>query len=270
MISRDGRVKILDFGVAKLRAADAHTRHGSAAPAVETESGVIVGTAGYMAPEQINGLEADGRADVFALGAILFELLTGRRAFDRPSRAETLEATLRDDPLSSERTAHEWPPAILRIVQRCLEKDAEARFQSAADLAFALETVTGSAPSHPGYRPSARPLDGPSSLPPRCCSPSAPASSDSGPRRVCRLPATSSLASRSPSAHVFASRGRRPFHPTARPSCIRLPKAQWSLNSSTSVGSTRSRRSHCRGPNRLPVHSFRQTGNQWPFGLRAS
>jgi serine/threonine-protein kinase len=145
MITRDGRVKILDFGVAKLRAPDVQTASPPAAPTVETEAGVIVGTAGYMAPEQIRGLEADGRADIFALGAILFELLTGRRAFDRPSRAETLEATLHDDLLPVASGGPDWPPAVSGIVQRCLEKNPEARFQSAADLAFALETIRGTA-----------------------------------------------------------------------------------------------------------------------------
>jgi serine/threonine protein kinase len=144
MITRGGQVKILDFGVAKLRAAEVGASGAPVASMLETESGVIVGTVGYMAPEQIRGLESDGRADIFALGAILFELLTGRRAFDQPSRGATLESTLRDDPLSSERRANDWPPGVHRIVQRCLEKEAEARFQSAADLAFALETVMGS------------------------------------------------------------------------------------------------------------------------------
>ena len=140
MITRDGRVKILDFGVAKLRS-DADVRSRGSLRPVQTESGVVIGTAGYMAPEQIRGADADGRADVFALGAILFELLTGQRAFDGPTRADTFESTLRADPLSSPATAT-WPPAVLRIVQRCLEKDPETRFQSAADLAFALETIT--------------------------------------------------------------------------------------------------------------------------------
>jgi serine/threonine-protein kinase len=145
MITRDGRVKILDFGVAKLRGAEGHRVAETAAPTVQTDAGVIVGTAGYMAPEQVRGEESDGRADVFALGAILFELLTGRRAFDRQSRSETLEATLLDDPLTSVRSAHNAPAAVLRIVERCLEKEPDARFQSAADLAFALETVGGNA-----------------------------------------------------------------------------------------------------------------------------
>ena len=82
---------------------------------------------------------------MFALGAILFELLSGRRAFDRETRADTLHATLHDDPPIPEHGAGQWPPALMRIVQRSLEKDPEARFQSAADLAFALETAAGSA-----------------------------------------------------------------------------------------------------------------------------
>jgi serine/threonine-protein kinase len=141
MLTRDGRIKILDFGVAKLRSADSTAARADAPPRGQTESGVIVGTAGYMAPEQIRGADADGRADLFALGAILFELLTGRRAFDRLSRAETLDSTVHHDPMAGEPQTQAWPPAIRRIVQRCLEKDPEARFQSAADLAFALETA---------------------------------------------------------------------------------------------------------------------------------
>jgi serine/threonine protein kinase len=161
MITRDGRVKILDFGVAKLTTPDSAGRPGPThVEDLHTDPGVIVGTAGYMAPEQIRGLDTDGRADVFALGAILFELLTGRRAFDGETRAETLEATLHDDPLLPEPGAGSWP-ALVRIVQRSLEKDREARFQSAADLAFALETATGSAPAPKDLdrataRPSAR------------------------------------------------------------------------------------------------------------------
>jgi serine/threonine protein kinase len=156
MITRDARVKILDFGVAKLRAADVGDTRAPVASVPETESGIIVGTVGYMAPEQIRGLESDSRADIFALGAVLFELLTGRQAFEGASRAATLESTLRDDPLSSERSAKNWPPAVHRIVQRCLEKEADARFQSAADLAFALETIIGSLGTSADDRSGAR------------------------------------------------------------------------------------------------------------------
>ena len=98
-----------------------------------------MGTAGYMAPEQIRGLPADQRADIFALGAILFEMLTDRRAFDRASHVETLNAILHDDPPPLEGTAVLVPPTVERIVRRCIEKEPDARFQSARDLAFALD-----------------------------------------------------------------------------------------------------------------------------------
>ena len=104
-----------------------------------------MGTAGYMAPEQVRGLPADERADIFALGAILFEMLTGRRAFDRPSQVETLNAILHDDPPPLEGTAALVPPAVERIVRRCIEKEPDARFQSARDLAFALDNSVGTA-----------------------------------------------------------------------------------------------------------------------------
>ena len=101
----------------------------------------MLGTAGYMAPEQIRGEPTDERADLFALGAMLFELLTGRRAFDRESRVETLNAILHDDIPALGAAAANVPMALDRIVRRCLEKDPDARFQSARDLAFALDTV---------------------------------------------------------------------------------------------------------------------------------
>jgi eukaryotic-like serine/threonine-protein kinase len=143
IVTRDGRVKIVDFGVAKLRGIQEQIGSGPDTPRAHTESGAIVGTPGYMAPEQVRGVEADGRADVFALGAILFELLTGRRAFERTTRAETLKATLDDDPLASAALVGHTPNAR-RLVERCLEKDPEARFQSAADLAFALDVAAES------------------------------------------------------------------------------------------------------------------------------
>ena len=142
MITRDGRVKILDFGIAKLRARDPGLHQSAQPPPPGTAADTMLGTAGYMAPEQIRGEPADERADLFALGAILFELLTGRRAFDRDSRVETLNAVLHDDVPAPGDVAPHVPAALDRIVRRCLEKDPDARFQSARDLAFALETVT--------------------------------------------------------------------------------------------------------------------------------
>ena len=136
MVTRDGRVKILDFGIAKLRAGDPHLDQRT-----RTAADTVLGTAGYMAPEQIRGQPADERADVFALGAVLFELTTGRRAFDRGSRVETLNAVLHDDVPALGTIAASVPVALERIVRRCLEKDPDARFQSARDLAFALDSV---------------------------------------------------------------------------------------------------------------------------------
>ena len=137
MITRDGRVKILDFGIAKLRVLDPNLDHRT-----RTAANTLLGTAGYMAPEQIRGEPIDERADVFALGAVLFELVTGRRAFDRASRFETLNAVLNDDVPALGTTGAHVPASLDRIVRRCLEKDPDARFQSARDLAFALDTAT--------------------------------------------------------------------------------------------------------------------------------
>jgi len=141
MVTRDGQVKILDFGIAKLRVRDPNLDQRTATTPLRTAADTMLGTAGYMAPEQIRGEPTDERADLFALGAMLFELLTGRRAFDRESRVETLNAILHDDIPALGAAAANVPMALDRIVRRCLEKDPDARFQSARDLAFALDTV---------------------------------------------------------------------------------------------------------------------------------
>jgi eukaryotic-like serine/threonine-protein kinase len=142
-ITSDDRVKILDFGLARLE--PTLSAGVSAAPTLNspTEPGSLLGTVGYMSPEQVRGETAGSSADIFALGAVLYEMVAGRRAFHRDTAAETLTAILREDP-------SEWPasvpPPVERLVRRCLEKKAPARFHSAHDLAFALEAVTG-APS---------------------------------------------------------------------------------------------------------------------------
>jgi eukaryotic-like serine/threonine-protein kinase len=141
MVTRDGRVKILDFGIAKLRVRESSLEQRAVPTPLRTAADTMLGTAGYMAPEQVRGEPADERADLFALGAVLFELLAGRRAFDRNSRVETLNAILHDDVQALGTAAASVPLALDRIVRRCLEKDPNARFQSARDLAFALDTV---------------------------------------------------------------------------------------------------------------------------------
>jgi len=138
MMTRDGRVKILDFGIAKLRVSDLNLDGRTVTTPLGTAADIMLGTAGYMAPEQIRGEPTDERVDLFALGVMLFELLTGRRAFDRESRVETLNAILHDEVPA---LGANVPVALDRIVRRCLEKDPDARFQSARDLAFALDTV---------------------------------------------------------------------------------------------------------------------------------
>jgi len=146
-ITKDGRVKILDFGLAKLTQPQASSE--SNAPTMEraTNPGVVMGTAGYMAPEQVRGQVADHRADIFALGAILYEMLCGTRAFQRPTSAETMTAILKEEPPSISQAVASAPPALQRVVHRCLEKNPERRFQSASDLAFALEALSDSGTS---------------------------------------------------------------------------------------------------------------------------
>jgi serine/threonine protein kinase len=145
MITADGFAKILDFGLAR-RALPLEASSQSLAPTVaaSTEPGTVLGTTGYMAPEQVRGLVADARSDLFAFGAVLFEMLAGRRAFAGDSPADTMTAILREETPELVALAPEVPPAIARIVGRCLEKNPAARFRSAADLAFALEAVGSS------------------------------------------------------------------------------------------------------------------------------
>ena len=105
-----------------------------------------MGTVGYMAPEQVRGQTVDGRADLFALGTVLYEMLVGRRAFERDTAADTMTAILKEDPPEFDATRGHIPPALDRIVRHCLEKNVVERFQSARDVAFALEALSGSTP----------------------------------------------------------------------------------------------------------------------------
>ena len=137
----DGPAKVLDFGLAKLFGPAPAATGSDPRLVVTTRSDIVVGTAGYMAPEQVRGEELDGRADIFALGTCLFEMLSGQRAFSGASAMETMAAILLTEP--PDLSAVRWgiPPQLERIVRRCLEKQPAARFQSARDLAFALESL---------------------------------------------------------------------------------------------------------------------------------
>ena len=144
-ITSDGRVKILDFGLAKAPGSAAQGSDGATeteTAAAITGDGMVLGTAGYMAPEQIRGQAVDGRTDVFALGAVLYEVLTGQRAFRRETAAETMTAILHADPPELAPLRPDLPPGLERIVRHCLEKNPRERFQSADDVAFALESVS--------------------------------------------------------------------------------------------------------------------------------
>jgi Tol biopolymer transport system component len=145
-VTRDGRVKILDFGLARPTAAPA-AKDDTHSPTVtsHTEPGAVLGTVGYMSPEQVKGQPIDGRSDIFSFGAVLYEMLAGRRAFQGGSQAETMAAILQRDPPELTESDSAMAPALERIMRRCLEKKPEQRFQSASDLAFALESP--SAPS---------------------------------------------------------------------------------------------------------------------------
>jgi hypothetical protein len=138
----DGQVKILDFGLARQTNA-IPVSAGETALAL-TDPGTVVGTVGYMAPEQVRGDAVDARTDLFAFGAVLYEMLTGVRAFQRATSAETMTAILREDPPPMTTTARNLPPALERIVQHCLEKNPSERFQTARDVVFALDVLSGS------------------------------------------------------------------------------------------------------------------------------
>jgi len=145
-LTKDGRVKILDFGLAKTHSPAAGALPGSLStdtldPAMNlTGTGMVLGTAGYMSPEQVRGEPLDGRSDLFSLGMVLWEMVTGRGPFHRPSRLETLNAILREEPPPLDPDLR-VPPAVERILRGCLTKEPGSRFHSAHDLAFALETT---------------------------------------------------------------------------------------------------------------------------------
>lgn len=144
-ITKDDRIKILDFGLAKAGAGVSALADPEApAMAAGTTPGAVLGTVGYMAPEQARGEATDARSDIFSLGTVLYEMASGQRAFKRATGVETLTAILHDEPPELGNADRELPPALTRIIERCLEKAPERRLQSAQDLAFALENVSGS------------------------------------------------------------------------------------------------------------------------------
>jgi Tol biopolymer transport system component len=140
-LTSDGRVKILDFGLARLTEPVKSEEETEALESTLTSDGTVLGTVGYMSPEQVRGQPADHRSDVFSLGCVLYEMVGGRRAFEAASGADTMAAILTEEPEELSALGAEVPPDLERAIQRCLDKTPDSRFQSAADLAFALRTA---------------------------------------------------------------------------------------------------------------------------------
>ena len=147
-VTSDGRVKILDFGLARWQARE----EGAAEAETETEAGTVLGTVGYMSPEQVRGGRADAPSDIFSLGCVLYEMVAGARAFSGPTPAQTMSAILEHDPVPPASA----PPDLQSVIRHCLEKNPGERFQSARDLAFALRA--GGTPSTPAAAPATRGL----------------------------------------------------------------------------------------------------------------
>ena len=149
-VAKDGRLKILDFGLAKLIEQPDRSEVHTDVPTrkFNTDPGAILGTVGYMSPEQVRAERVDHRSDIFSLGTILYEMLSGKRAFDGASPIETLNAILKEDPPELSHSNSKISPALERVVMHCLEKNPDQRFQSARDVAFAVESLSGVTSGH--------------------------------------------------------------------------------------------------------------------------
>ncbi len=143
-ITKDGRAKILDFGLAKVTQPAEAEPDSADALTLHTTPGIVLGTSGYMSPEQVRGQAIDHRSDIFAFGAILREMVTGRRTFHKQTSADTMSAILNEEPRPISEVVPSMPLGLQRVVHRCLEKNPEQRFQSASDLGFALEALSDS------------------------------------------------------------------------------------------------------------------------------
>ena len=147
-VTRDERVKILDFGLAKqTRATAANADGATLSSPTPTLAGVVMGTVGYMSPEQVRAQPADHRSDIFSFGTILYEMVSGKRAFKGESSVETMNAIVKEEPAELTESNLHLSPGLERIIRRCLEKGPERRFQSASDLAFAIEALSGTSSS---------------------------------------------------------------------------------------------------------------------------
>ncbi len=157
-ITTEGRVKILDFGLAKLKPPQVGEADSQAPTQKKiTDPGTVLGTVGYMAPEQVRGQDADHRADIFSFGVILYEMLSGRRAFSGESAIEVMNAILKEDPPELTAMNTRAPQGLERLIRRCLEKQPEQRFHSAHDLGYALEALSTSSGAQPESQSEASP-----------------------------------------------------------------------------------------------------------------
>ncbi len=222
-VSSDGHVKILDFGLAK-RDRCGRPRDQTNAPTGtgHTEPGTVMGTMGYMSPEQVRGLPVDHRTDLFSFGAILYELLSGRKAFKRDTASDTIAAILKEEPPELVQSDATSSPALDHIVRHCLEKDRENRFQSAKDVAFALSEALGA--DDPLERAARRPSrlhrgvgrwSGSRRRP--CCSCRQPDCSSGSVRRWAPPPPRRAYAASRCSPSRTSARPRTTISPTASP-----------------------------------------------------